>query len=143
MFQFKKVLLLSLAAGVVAWLVHWMSGSSDVVDFLQGLRYTDLRTVSVIDMSGMAPRRVRVRPGHAWRRVYDELQRARPVSVHSVNTRNHTRFYLVELCTDRDGCTQVDVLRTAKNEGILEAHSGAVLLRNDALWPLMDSLLSE
>lgn len=143
MFQLKKVLLLSLAVLVVAWMVNWMSGSSDVIDFLRGLRYTDLRTVSVIDMTGMAPRRVPLRSGHAWRRVYDELQRTHPVGIHSVNARNHTRFYLVELCTDRNGCTQLEVVRTAKNQGILEAHSGTIFLQNDALWPLLDSLLRE
>ena len=141
MFHVKKTLWLCFAALIVAGVVNWMSGSSDVVDFLRDLRYAHLRNVSVIDKSGTAPRRVRLLPGRAWRRVYDELQRARPVRISSVNIQDHNRFYLIELCTDQDGCTQLEVVNTAKNEGILQAHSSTIYLRNDTLSLLMDSLL--
>ena len=136
----KRALLMTSIIGGLAWLIHALTTSEASV-FVEGVRYADVRRVSIREVSATVPRQVLLPPGAARYAVFQAVKHLRQVKYATVMPQLHDRFYLVELCTAQSRCQELEVVRTLKGEGVVLSHTGGYYLRNDSLPPLLDNLL--
>jgi hypothetical protein len=129
-------------ASLLGALLLQVSCTSDVDTFITSLKENDIGAITLLDKSNMQGQTLSISSLAAKKRLYWALKKAVKVNSDSVKPQLHDKFYILSICTKEPDCQEIELVRTTKGEGIIQAHVVSYYLKNNALLQVVDSLFA-
>ena len=117
--------------------------TSDIDTFIVSLKEGDIKTITITDKSSLNGQTIVVKSLRVKKHLYKLLKQTTKIDLDSVMPRLHNRFYIITICTRQPNCQEIELIRTNKGQGIINAYVSSHYLQNDALLPAVDSLLTK